>query len=142
MYARLVADNDFSKKLIFLPDLCHKIENWLNECKPTWLENLLKETMTLITTIKKERELDEILNQLNTKNLGIRYYGLKSLVATRFAQFTYEHINSILKNVEAIIECCQNTIAAQEEEANVINVAKNVLKTITNVNFFYQNYCV
>ena len=36
MYLRLYHDKEFSDKLIFLPDLCHKVENLMFNTRPQW----------------------------------------------------------------------------------------------------------
>ena len=130
MYSLLVNDADFSEKLLNLPDVCHRTERWIKNNEPEWLSRTLIASQTLVGLIKQNTKLEEALNKVNAQDIEVKYYELKTLVKTRYAQFTYDHVMSILKNIEVICVVFQDLILSQDTDDSTKNLAKHILKTV------------
>ena len=75
-----------------------------------------------------------MLNNANNENIGCKFYSLKKSPETRFAQYKYESLMSILKNVKVIVIVLENFIANESEKYNK-NECLGILRSLTSINF-------
>lgn len=141
MYPQLLTDSFFSKKLLFLPDFCHKCELLFKNKRPSWLQQMFTTSKELVSNIKSDKYYIEELRKLDNAQVGIKYFGLRTQSETRFTQYSYAHINSILKSLKAIVVAFEAIVAdPPDDEAKA--VAIKVLRIATNLEFIATLFTV
>ena len=54
MFELLRNDDSFSKRLISIPDLCHKAERWIKNTSPLWLHKTLDQSAQVVTLMNRK----------------------------------------------------------------------------------------
>ena len=135
MIVQIKRDPCFSKKVLFFPDLCHRMELWVDKNEPKWVKEAIEESSAIIKLIKGDRYLFNTLNRINYDKLGYTFYAFKQAVETRFAQYFHGEIMSILKNIRAMIFVLENLIVSPGTNESKSNTYLNLLSRVTNFDF-------
>ena len=102
MIAQLKRDVDFSDKLVYLPDLCHKAERLVFHKKAGWVYDVLETSSFIVSGIRQHSYFGKALKAAQ-QNSGKIYFSMQTMCKTRFVEYSHNHINSILKNLPILV---------------------------------------
>lgn len=116
MIARLKSDLGLGAKLIELPDLNHKLERLMFHNKPQWFVEALSQSGEIVNHIRQHPTINRFLINAEAQT-GKHYHAVTSMVQTRFTEYGSHHIQSVLKNIEILLEGLPALLNSDQEAA-------------------------
>jgi hypothetical protein len=85
MFQQLKEDsNRYTDKLLFIPDLCHRLERLLNNNSPAWFTDVIDTTDRVIAKMNSSPNLRNAVISYG-QEAGLKYYAMQTTCETRFA---------------------------------------------------------
>ena len=133
-YLRLQVDQDFDPRIIYLPDLCHKMELFLSSVLPPWAKDTLHKSEQIYKNLSSHSILSTKLFTLTNYDKDLKFLPVSGVSETRYVEFMHSHIESILRNMSVFGKYLP-LIIDEEISPRVRDQAESVLKIINSPHF-------
>ena len=90
MFMQLKENDMYSEKLLFLPDLCHRIERLFGNNTPTWFAEVIDKTDRIIAKMNTSQHLRNAVISYGNQ-AGLKYFAMQTTCQTRLVAM----VNSI-----------------------------------------------
>ena len=132
MFKKLLEDEHYSNNILYIPDMCHRIERLLLNNQPEWFTKISEDTDKIIAKMNCSPQLRYAVIAIGDE-LGLKYYAMQAACQTRFAEYLHTKITSILRNVKLLSIALPRIIAMTDEfPATTRTNADTVLSTVTD----------
>jgi len=133
MFQVLKSDHEnYSDKLLYLPDLCHRTERLLDNNSPAWLEEAIETNDKLISRINSSPLLREAMLKHVNIETGVKLFAMQTTCETRYAEYLHRSLQSVLKNVEIMHLAFPEIIQSNEYDQKTRLRCESLFSTISD----------
>ena len=139
MFKRLKDDNvGYSNKLMYIPDLCHRLERFLENNTPAWVQEVVEVTDKVIAKMNSSHHLQNAVIAEGHSAGGLKYFIMQATCQTRFAEYLHNSLRSFLRNIEILTVTLPRIIASDEISSLTRSNARFILQTVTDPSLITQ----
>ena len=136
MVELLKHDREFSPKVIFLSDICHKLERLMVHGNIKWVTDTVIESVTLANAIDDSPGLMTFIkNRIKLDETTYTWSEIQKHSKTRFSANVHHHYGPLLRDVPILIESIPLYWNQTDVDDVTLNRVEYILKSVCNSEF-------